>query len=456
MPELSGSLVSIEIAPILRFLSGLGKSGDLLVSRGRWLGQLSLDQGRLTAAAIEHESGGPALEFIALALRGGDFEFSEGAPTLSPNLGGLDNPLQEIDRQAGRSPDWLMALPAPTAIPRLLDPAVRGDEDGEVALGRSALYVLLDVDGQRSVRDLAARHGLLRAVSALSRLRQLGLVDFGSADADASLPDRAGVGRSRGSSSPGQPRPENAGSTVRSSLGGGLPAPGGVTPGGAGVGVLGRPPVLALPLEALRRRLERWGATLLHSGLIQTVLATAVCVVAIRGVIQNFRVEGVSMEPNFEGGQVLVVNRLAYLHLDQGWLISVLPSEQQGSTRYLFGGPQHGDVVIFRAPPQPDTDYIKRVIGVPGDRVLIQSGHVTVNGTILDEPYIEFPADYTYPEDGQPLVVPDGEYFVLGDNRPESFDSHTGWLVPVDNLIGRAWVRYWPPNALQVVQAASR
>jgi signal peptidase I len=398
------------------------------------------------------------LEFIALALRGGDFEFSEGAPTLSPNLGSLDNPLLEIDRQAGRSPDWLMALPAPTAIPRLLDAGARGDEDGEVALGRSALYVLLDVDGQRSVRDLAARHGLLRAVSALSRLRQLGLVEFAPAERDAGPPDRYSLGRARGAS-PGQPKPEDVGFTARLSLGGGPPPePGGVTPGGAGVGVgvLGRQPVLTLPLEALRRVLSRWGATLIQSGLLQTVLATAVCVLAIRGVVQNFRVEGISMEPNFQGGQVLVVNRLAYLHLDQGWLSSVLPSEQQGSTHYLFGGPQRGDVVIFRAPPQPDTDYIKRVIGMPGDTVLIRSGHVMVNGTPLDEPYIQFPADYSYPEDGRPLVVPDGRYFVLGDNRPESFDSHTGWLVPVDNLIGRAWVRYWPPNALQVVQAASR
>jgi signal peptidase I len=65
---------------------------------------------------------------------------------------------------------------------------------------------------------------------------------------------------------------------------------------------------------------------------------------------------------------------------------------------------------------------------------------------------VEFPADYNYPDAGSDLVVPDGNYFVLGDNRPESFDSHFGWLVPVSALIGKAWVRYWPPTDLGVVQ----
>jgi signal peptidase I len=154
------------------------------------------------------------------------------------------------------------------------------------------------------------------------------------------------------------------------------------------------------------------------------------------------------MEPNYEAGQVLVVNRAAYAHIDHSWFDQVLPSQSQGSTHYLFGGPRRGDIVIFDAPPQPGTDYIKRLIGLPGDSVLVRDGQVIVNGQALKEDYVHSPADYTYPPDEVPLIVPDREYFVLGDNRPESFDSHAGWLVPVDNLIGRAWVRYWPPNAL--------
>jgi signal peptidase I len=84
--------------------------------------------------------------------------------------------------------------------------------------------------------------------------------------------------------------------------------------------------------------------------------------------------------------------------------------------------------------------------------VLIRQGQVFINGQRLDEPYVNYPASYNFPPDGRPMIVPDGNYFVLGDNRPESFDSHLGWVVPVDNLIGRAWLRYWPPDELGVVQ----
>jgi signal peptidase I len=184
---------------------------------------------------------------------------------------------------------------------------------------------------------------------------------------------------------------------------------------------------------------------------VHVVLATAVFVLMLRTVVQNFRVQGVSMRPTFDGGQVLVVNRAAYFHVDSTSPAAILMTSRQGSTGYVFDGPQRGDVAVFTAPPQPDTDYIKRIIGLPGDSVLIHDGSVSVNGEVLDEPYVQFAADYTFPQSSGPLVVPDGEYFVLGDNRPESFDSHAGWLVPVDDLIGRAWIRYWPPGDLGIV-----
>jgi signal peptidase I len=164
---------------------------------------------------------------------------------------------------------------------------------------------------------------------------------------------------------------------------------------------------------------------------------TGVLIFGIRVLVQNFRVEGISMLPSFAGGQVLVVNRAAYFHV---------------YTRYLFGGPQRGDVAVFRAPPQPDTDYIKRIIGLPGDRILIVDGVVFVNDRRLAEPYVRSPAAYTFPTDGKAMSVPDGHYFVLGDNRPESFDSHMGWLVSVDDLVGRAWIRYWPLNEVAIAQ----
>jgi signal peptidase I len=101
---------------------------------------------------------------------------------------------------------------------------------------------------------------------------------------------------------------------------------------------------------------------------------------------------------------------------------------------------------VFQSPTEPDKDYIKRVIGLPGDTVLVNAGSVYVNGLRLDEPYIAFPPDYRFPSDGQLIQVPDGSYFVLGDNRPVSVDSHLGWFVPAANLVGRAWLSYWPPQ----------
>lgn len=179
--------------------------------------------------------------------------------------------------------------------------------------------------------------------------------------------------------------------------------------------------------------------------LLQTVVLTLAIFLGVRALVQNFRVEGASMEPTLQTGQYLLINKAAYFHIDGTPFDHLLPSSHQGSTDYPLGGPQRGDIVVFRAPTQPDKDFIKRVIGLPGDTVLIKNGQVTVNGQVLDEPFIHFPAAYTYPFDGQPKTIPDGTYFVLGDNRPNSSDSHLGWVVPVDNLVGKAWVSYWPP-----------
>jgi signal peptidase I len=183
--------------------------------------------------------------------------------------------------------------------------------------------------------------------------------------------------------------------------------------------------------------------------LLQTIVLTLAIFLGVRSVVQNFRVEGASMEPTLETGQYLLISKVSYFHIEGtplAGLSSFLPVAHQGSVEYLFGGPERGDIVVFRAPTQPDKDFIKRVIGLPGDTVLIKNGTVYVNGTALNEPYIHYPATYTYPFDGQPKQIPDGYYFVLGDNRPNSSDSHLGWNVPVDNLVGRAWVSYWPPS----------
>lgn len=159
--------------------------------------------------------------------------------------------------------------------------------------------------------------------------------------------------------------------------------------------------------------------------LVETVLLTLVIFFMIRFAIENYRIEGYSMEPNFHDGQFLLVNKI----------------------QYLLAPPQRGDVIIFRYPLNPKKNFIKRVIGLPGEKVEIRAGKVFVNGVRLQEEYPFNFADYDY----GPITVGADEYFVLGDNRPESSDSHSWGLLPTKDLIGKAWVSYWPPDEWGVV-----
>jgi signal peptidase I len=185
------------------------------------------------------------------------------------------------------------------------------------------------------------------------------------------------------------------------------------------------------PIEASP---SRWiGPRKFGAELLQTIVLMSVLFLGVRGVVQNFRVEGPSMQPTLTTGEFLWVNKAAYFE----W-----------NGQYILGGPQRGDIAVLRPPnTTEDIDLIKRVIGLPGDQVRVQHGQVFINGRPLDEPYITFQASYNYPLDGHDAVVPAGQYFVLGDNRANSRDSHMGWFVPAENLVGRAWLSYWPPAA---------
>lgn len=179
--------------------------------------------------------------------------------------------------------------------------------------------------------------------------------------------------------------------------------------------------------------------------IIETVILTLIIFFAVRSVVQNFKVEGSSMEPSLRHGQYLLVNKLAYLSLDPAGLrsqIPVLPDVGSGR-RYLLGTPQKGDVVVFHFPKDPSRDFIKRIIGTPGDQVEVRGSHVFLNGTQLDEPYLREEPRYNVPAQG----VPTGHYFVLGDNRNNSSDSHVWGMVPEENLLGKAWLVYWPLTA---------
>lgn len=121
-----------------------------------------------------------------------------------------------------------------------------------------------------------------------------------------------------------------------------------------------------------------------------------------------------------------------------------------------FGQPTRGDVIVFKAPPDPDKDFIKRVIGLPGDTVMVKDGQVYVNGQLYDESSYLNSDVKTYGgaflRDGDTITVPSGEYFVMGDNRPYSSDSREWGFVPAGNIIGKSFLIYWPMNEVRIIE----
>lgn len=161
-----------------------------------------------------------------------------------------------------------------------------------------------------------------------------------------------------------------------------------------------------------------WGSVARE--LLETLVLTLVIFLLVRTVIQNFRVEGMSMEPNFHDGQFLLVNKLGY----------------------RLGEPQRGDVIVFRYPLDPSRDFIKRVIGLPGETIEIRNGQVFINNQFIDDPAAINEASYNL----APTVLGPEELFVLGDNRPNSSDSHSWGTLPLDLVIGKVVLSYWPPE----------
>jgi signal peptidase I len=153
----------------------------------------------------------------------------------------------------------------------------------------------------------------------------------------------------------------------------------------------------------------------------ETIILTLVIFVLVRAVVENYRVEGSSMEPNLFGGEYLIVNKALY---------TLRPAER-------------GDIIVFKAPQSPDKNFVKRIIGLPGEKVELKAGQVYVNDKLLYEPYIDARFGYSW---GPSVVGPD-QLFVLGDNRNNSSDSHSWGMLPEVNVIGKAWICYWPPQS---------
>lgn len=189
--------------------------------------------------------------------------------------------------------------------------------------------------------------------------------------------------------------------------------------------------------------------------IAETLLLALVIFLLVRSVVLNFRVEGLSMEPSLDTGQMLLVNRQVYFHFDLNGVLDALPFVERDGERiiYLLHPPQRGDIVVFEPPiGRPEKPYIKRVIGLPGETVSIRDGSVFVDGARLDEPYLGMTAtNWQGKPEGFELVVPEGHYFVLGDNRNNSTDSRSFGPVSVDDILGKAWLSYWPTNHLGIL-----
>ena len=183
--------------------------------------------------------------------------------------------------------------------------------------------------------------------------------------------------------------------------------------------------------------------------IIETIILSLLLFIGIQFAAQTYQVEGASMRPTLSQGQYLLVNKIIYRHLSFGSEAESAVKDgvfTQNGRIFPFHPPQRGEVVVFNFPNDPSRDFVKRVIGVPGDTVEIRDGHTFVNGAQLLENYAEL-EDF---DEMEAFKVPLDSFFVMGDNRPHSNDSRDWGAVPLENIVGRAWVRYWPPHQIRI------
>jgi len=173
---------------------------------------------------------------------------------------------------------------------------------------------------------------------------------------------------------------------------------------------------------------EELSTRYMRSTIREFVILLAIAAVVYLGMrfsVHTYIVYGPSMQPNFVENEWIIVNKLSY----------------------IFHDPQRGDVIVFKPPFAETKNYIKRIIGLPGEAVEIKGGKTYVykpDGTtlILNEPYEAEPSARDVPK----RIVPEGQYYVMGDNRNNSNDSRYGWFAPRENIIGKAWLDIWPPS----------
>ncbi len=164
------------------------------------------------------------------------------------------------------------------------------------------------------------------------------------------------------------------------------------------------------------------------------VLAFALFLFSYLLVFQPHKIDGRSMEPNFHDKEFLLTNKFGY--------------------KVLKELPQRGDVVVLKPPNEPDKEFIKRIIGLPGEKVAIRDGKIFINGEELKESYIPENVGTQgafFLQTDQEVTVPENQFFVLGDNRNNSSDSRYWGFVPVKEIVGKAWLVYWPLSSIKTV-----
>lgn len=182
--------------------------------------------------------------------------------------------------------------------------------------------------------------------------------------------------------------------------------------------------------------LKRLGSFFLD--IIQVIVfASAIFAFVYLLILQPHKIKGLSMSPNFPDGEYLLTDKVSYrLH-----------------------EPERGDVIVFETPTSTEgEEFIKRIIGLPGERVKIDNGKVYINGRLLTEEYIAsdlYTSGGVFLREGSEIIIPEGKFFVLGDNRPHSSDSRSWGYITKDAVTGRAWVVYWPLTEAGSIEAPS-
>ena len=164
------------------------------------------------------------------------------------------------------------------------------------------------------------------------------------------------------------------------------------------------------------------------------VFAIAIFLFVYLLVLQPHKIKGDSMQPNFPDGEFLLTDKVSY----------------------RFREPQRGDVIVFEAPGSGGEEFIKRIIALPGEKISLKEGKVYVNGRLLQESYLANSVrtlSGSFIKESREVLVPEGNYFVMGDNRAASSDSRTWGYVSKDKISGHAWIIYWPLNKTGVVQS---